>query len=66
MTIDIKSVTGIQDLLTIGATQLMEAKSSKLEWVRANISTVNAANSLLRTQMAMEDNPAPKKRAKRS
>ena len=55
MTIDIRTVSGIQDLLVAGATQLMAAKSNKLEWVRANISTVNAANSLLRTDMKMRE-----------
>lgn len=55
MKIDVRSVGGLQDLLTEGVENLFETAKPKRDhdWTRLTIMGVNCGNSLIRTQMKL-------------
>jgi hypothetical protein len=50
---DVKTIEGLQNMLTDGAVALRGVKKKDESWARAQISAVNSGNSLLRTQHLM-------------
>lgn len=51
--VDVKSVTGLQGLLTETVEELFSLEERDQPWVRLGISSVNSGNSLLRTEMKL-------------
>ncbi len=52
--IDVRTVNGLQDMLTDAGTELQRLEQRDLPWVRLAVSSVNSGNSLLRTQIIIE------------
>lgn len=68
--VDVRSVDGLQDILTEGVENLFETPSTKRDqnWTRLNVMCTNSGNALIRTKMKqdeMEQRSSKKKNAKK-
>ena len=53
--IDVRSVSGLQDLLHDGVTELYGLETRDQPWVRLAFSGVNCGNALIRTQLKLNE-----------
>ena len=52
---DVRSVNGLQNMLTDAVVGLNDLERRDLPWVRLAVSSVNSGNSLLRTQIKIDE-----------